>query len=163
MSNEIYTSWIQSQSIAVTSLHSLAAGDIWHGDNITNGPLSGRQHLIARIWYLIELAAAATGGDKLEFYVFRGDEHASEIWDGGVGESEAAITTAGAKAVITDNVIPEKTVDLTAGGLTTQKGSFEVKNLTPHWTVGVRITGATAIAASGSRIHYRYTDTEGQV
>ncbi len=165
MSNEIYTSWIVSQAPDVTNLQALAAGDIWQSDNITTGPIAGKQHMLCRISYKIVLNAAAAGGDKITFYIFHGDEHfpTDEIWDGGVGETEGQITTAAAKAAIRDNVPAAKVVTLTAAVGTTQQGSFEVKNLSPEWIIGVDLTGVTPLAASGSLIHYRYFDTQGQV
>lgn len=164
MANEIYTNWIVPQSVSVASLHSLAAGNIWHSDNITSGPLAGKQHILCRVSYRIDLAAAATAGDKLDFYILYGDEHATnEIWDGNVTESESAITVAADKLAITDNAILARSVSLSASGnATNQQGSFEVKQLSPHFIIALHNNGVTAIAASGSRIHYRYFDTQGQ-
>lgn len=166
MANEIRTKWITSQSTSVALLHSMAAGSLWHSDNITNTPLSTAvQYILCRVWYKIDLAAAATAGDKLDFYVLRGDQNTtSEIWDGNVGESEAVISAAGDKAAITDHITPIHTVTLTAGGnATNQQGSFEIRQPSPNWIVAMHNNGVTAIAASGSRVHYRYFDTQGQI
>lgn len=140
--------------MTVTSLASLADGNIWQSGEINDGQPS---HSILRISYELITNAAMVANEYIAFYVASGDEAASnEIWDGGIGTTVGQIVTAANIAAVLAALDPPFHQHPWLPNLsTTFKGHFDVYNFGPSWQVLIRPVGE-ALSAGTQRVRRRY-------
>lgn len=135
----------------VTNLHSLAAGDRWQSGVIAKGDPSETLLIVS---YNIAMAAAFAADDYLLFGLAYGDGDTTEIWDGGIGESEGSITTAANVEALDQAIGAYQTHYGSVNHGTTVKGRkvFSLRDEDYQIIVGVE---GNSLAASGSVISYR--------
>lgn len=151
--NDIAIRWGSLTDLTVTSLASLADGDIWQSGEV-NDPNPANIYL--RIWYLIVFNATPIAGDSLRWFIAGGDQHAgTEIWDGNIGTGEGQIITNAAVAEVVSACHPRRVHAWQTDHTTTFKGHFVVENFPRSWQVLVQADGE-ALAASGHRVSYEY-------
>ena len=142
----------------LTNLNSLADGNWWQSEEI-NDPSPSNEAV--RIWWQIVFNATPVAGDYLWFKLARGDGHASEIWDGGIGTSESEISTAAAIAAVDQAPMPQWTHYWATNHGTTFKGSHTVGLHGHSWQLLISARGE-ALASSGHAIHYEYLTPQAQ-
>lgn len=136
----------------LTNLHSLASGNWWQSGEIND---SDPSHEAVLIWWHIVFNATPIAGDYLWFKLATGDQDGTEIWDAGIGTSEAEESDAADIAAIDQCPMPQWTHYWATGHGTTFKGSRIVTLKAPSWQLLISARGE-ALASSGSVVKYRY-------
>lgn len=147
--------WTTPTDLTLTSLASLADGNIWQSGLLTDGPPT---FMAVRFSYELVFNATPVAGDHLQFYIPEGDEAASnEIWDGNIGETIGQITTAAAIAAVlaafSGNAYHAHYWQTSHG--TTFKGSFRAYEIKQSHQLLVRPVGE-ALAAGTHRLRVSY-------
>jgi hypothetical protein len=160
VANEVKIQWDTNPTdLTVTNLASLVDGYFWQSGALDPGNPSPE---VVRVSYEIVFNATPVAGDYLEFYIANGDEAASnEIWNGGIGTSEGAISTAATIAAIVQSCDLVRSHAWATSHGTTFKGFIDIFNPGPSWQLLMRPVGE-ALAASGHRVRTRYGNREVQ-
>lgn len=155
MANELKVSWSTIAALTVTNLASVADGNLWQsGEQNDSNP----SYEYLEIFYEIVFNATPVAGDLLRFFLAKGDQDAtSEIWDGGIGTSEGAITTAASIVAVEQGCMQVHAHAWATNHGTTFRGHFTMpaRVWAPSWQVLVMPDGE-ALAASGHSVRYRY-------
>lgn len=139
----------------LTNLHSLADGNWWQSGEINDTDPINEAVLI---WWHLVFNATPVAGDHLLFKLAFGDEDSTEIWDGGIGTSEAEVSTAASVAAIDAMPGPKWSHRWETDHGTTFKGHKVVPLDAPSWQLLVKAEGE-ALASSGNLVKYRYVTT----
>lgn len=150
--NNVEITWGSTTDYVVSSLHSLASGDIWTSATLDDASPSNEW---CRISYSIEWNATPVAGDSLIFRLAIADEAASsEIIAGGCSGTEGSATAAADVAAIQQGcpVVWQHAWATSLG--TTFEGVFDMHLAGPSFVLTIEANGE-AIASSGSIVRYR--------
>lgn len=159
MAGESKILWGTATALAtLTNLNSLADGNWWQSGEINDASPSNE---LVRIWWQIVFNTTPVAGDYLWFKLARGDGHASEIWDAGIGASESEISTAASIVAVDQAPMPQWSHYWATNHGATFYGSKTVGLPGHSWQLLVSARGE-ALAASGHAIHYQYGTAQAQ-
>ena len=155
MANKIPINWGATSALTTTNLDGVTAGQIWQsGEQNDSNPCNE----FLEVFYKIRTANTMVAGDYINFFLAKGDQHASEIWDGGIGTtSDNEITSTSIIAGVEQSLNPIKVVTWKTNHGDTFYGHFVEFNFGPSWQVLVQPIGENLHGTGGeSIIHYRY-------
>lgn len=138
----------------LTNLHGLADGNLWVSGAFSDVPPS---HQFVRISYELILSSLPEDGDRIDFWIARGDGAASNpIWDGGIPETESEISVAAdIAAALAGLKDPDHTHAWQSSLGTTLKGVFDYWDAGHEWALVIRVVGEN-LADSGNMVRYNY-------
>ena len=148
-----------TQTLAIT-LNSLADADGRQSDAIVPGLNVAPQ---MRVSGNIVTGAAPTANALVEFYLARGDDAASQIYDGDCGPVDAGWgVVAGVPTVTQTTPMVEFVFALVVASTANNpyEFSFMVSNPGPDWVLIVMNQTGDALNAANNVIHYRYVTPE---
>lgn len=145
--------WGNLTSLTVTNLESLVAGNVWQSGVISN-PVSPDIEVYVRVWYHCIFNTTPVAGDSLNFHIAEGDDDGTEIWMGGIGESESEISTAATIAAIEAAIPPVHVHPWVTSHGTTFKGKFIDSLVGPEWQILIKAVGEAL--TTGNVVKYQY-------
>jgi hypothetical protein len=146
-------------SFTFTGLNSLADTNGWQSDAVTPGLTVAPQ---VRISGNIVTGAAPAANTLVEFYIARGDDAASQIYDGNCSATSLGWGINGAVPATQTKPMVEFVFALvvTATANNPYEFSFTVSNPGPDWVLIVVNETTDALNAANNVMHYRYVTPE---
>jgi hypothetical protein len=144
--------------LTTTNLDSIADTSIWQSGEQNDATPTA---YVTRISYELVFNAIPVTGDSIVFRWAKGDEAASnEVWQGGIGATEGAITTAASKAEVKASCPIVWEHPYKTNHSTTFRGTFDVWGFGPSWQLLVEANGEAL--TTGNTIRYRYGKLQAQ-
>lgn len=160
MPTKLLINWAGSPTdMTVTNLASLGDGNFWQSGEFNDATPSD---FYLKISYEIDTSGPPPADQPvIAFSVVEGDMAASnEIWEGGLGTSEAAITAAAAKAEIESCYTVHHGHYHSGETGPVAKGIFTVHVHSPSWQLVIKNDWGSSLDASGHRVRYQYGTPE---
>ena len=150
--NDIKTNLAAVTDFTVTNLHTMAGGRIWQSGNI-NDPEPHHDQVMISFSLLCDPAVAAE--DKVNFYWANADEHAAEIIDAALPDTEAQIAAANLISDIRDicDLVFSVRIDRVNQRLL---GSFIVFSPGPSWQLLIELESAGGAFGLGNIVRRRF-------
>lgn len=148
--------WGSTTDFTLTNLHSLAGGNIWASNAITETTNSSDR---VQISFSLHCDASVVADEQIIFRFVKGDDNTSEIRDAGISTSEQEISTANTISDIQDMLPPVKVVRIDRANQDID-GVFTVYDPGLDWQVLIELDSSSgALDASGSVVSYRLGTT----